>query len=145
MSMDAMRRVKGPTCGVKLEPVPWSAGKRPLMTESKGFLAGWARRMSWKEVAECFQVSWEYVDNSVKAAVFWGLPHRRLKGMESIGVDEMQWRWGHTCQTRVYQIDKGCKRRLWIGPDRTAKTLFPFFCLAARCQVTVCLQRPVAA
>lgn len=27
----------------------------------------------------------------------------------------------------VYQIDEGCKRLLWIGPDRTAKTLLRFF------------------
>ena len=39
----------------------------------------------------------------------------------------MQWKWGHKYQTLVYQIDKGCKRLLWIGPDRTAKTLLRFF------------------
>ena len=27
----------------------------------------------------------------------------------------------------VYQLDEGCKRLLWIGPDRTAKTLLRFF------------------
>ena len=27
----------------------------------------------------------------------------------------------------VYQIDEGRKRLLWIGPDRTAKTLLRFF------------------
>ena len=63
-----MRRVNCPTCGVKVERVPWSEGKSPLTTEYKWFLAGWARRMSWKEVSECFQVSWDHVYNSVKHA-----------------------------------------------------------------------------
>ena len=76
-----MRRVNCPSCGVKVERVPWSEGKSPLTTEYKWFLAGWARRMSWKEVAECFQVSWDHVYNSVKHAVFWGLSHRRRDGI----------------------------------------------------------------
>lgn len=122
-----MRRVNCSSCGVKVERVPWAAGKSPLTTEYQWFLAGWARRMSWKEVAESFHVSWDHVFNSVKHAVSWGLSHRSLAGIKSIGVDEVQWKRGHKYQTLVYQIDEGCKRLLWIGPDRTAKTLLRFF------------------
>jgi len=123
----AMRRVNCPTCGVRVEQVPWAEGKSPLTTEYKWFLAGWARRMSWKEVSLCFQVSWDHVYNSVKHAVSWGLSHRNLEEIESIGVDEVQWQRGHKYQTLVYQIDADCRRLLWIGPDRTAKTLLRFF------------------
>jgi transposase len=123
----AMRRVNCSACGVKVERVPWSDGKSSLTIEYKWFLAGWARRMSWKEVAESFNVSWDHVYNAVKHAVSWGLLHRSLEGIESIGVDEVQWNHGHKYQTVVYQIDEGCKRLLWVGPDRTAKTLLRFF------------------
>lgn len=122
-----MRRVNCPQCGVKVEQVPWSDGKTPLTREYQWFLAGWARRMSWKEVADCFQVSWDHVFKSVKHAVSWGKSHRSLEGILSIGVDEVQWSRGHKYQTLVYQIDEGCKRLLWIGPDRKAKTLLRFF------------------
>ena len=83
--------------------------------------------MSWKEVAEAFCVTWDHVYVSVKHAVTWGKVHRDLCNIESIGVDEVQWQRGHKYQTLVYQIDSSCKRLLWIGPDRTAKTLFRFF------------------
>ena len=122
-----MRRVDCPTCGVKVERVPWAEGKSRLTTEYKWFLAGWARRMSWDEVSACFQVSWDHVYKSVKYAVSWGMSHRDLSGIESIGIDEVQWKRGHKYQTLVYQIDAGSKRLLWIGPDRTAKTLLRFF------------------
>jgi transposase len=122
-----MRRVNCPTCGVKVERVPWAEGKSRLTIEYQWFLAGWARRMSWKEVAECFAVSWDHVYNAVKHAVSWGLEHRSLEDIESIGVDEVQWKRGHKYQTLVYQIDEGAKRLLWIGPDRTMKTLLRFF------------------
>jgi transposase len=122
-----MRRVACPDCGVKTERVPWAEGKSPVTTEYQWFLARWARRMSWKEVAEAFGVSWDWVYNSVKHAVSWGLAHRDLDDIESIGVDEVQWKKGHKYQTVVYQIDEGQKRLLWIGADRTAKTLLRFF------------------
>jgi transposase len=78
-------------------------------------------------VGVSFRVSWDHVYNSVKHAVSWGLSHRSLDDIESIGVDEIQWQKGHKYQTVVYQIDEGRKRLLWVGPDRTAKTLLRFF------------------
>ena len=122
-----MRRVNCPDCGVRVEQVPWGDGKSPVTHELKWFLAKWAKRMSWKEVASAFRVSWDCVFESVKHAVSWGLSHRDLEGIESIGIDEVQWHRGHKYQTLVYQIDEGRKRLLWIGPDRTAKTLLRFF------------------
>ena len=122
-----MRRVECPTCGVKVERVPWAEGKNRLTTAYQWFLAGWAKRMSWTDVATSFHVSWDHVFDSVKHAVSWGLSHRNLDGIRSIGIDEVQWKRGHKYQTLVYQIDEGQKRLLWLGPDRTAKTLLRFF------------------
>ncbi len=122
-----MRRVNCPDCGVRVEQVPLGDGKSPVTHELKWFLAKWAKLMSWKEVASAFRVSWDCVFESVKHAVSWGLSHRDLEGIESIGIDEVQWHRGHKYQTLVYQIDEGRKRLLWIGPDRTAKTLLRFF------------------
>lgn len=123
----AMRRVACPTCGVKVERVPWADGKSSITTSYQWFLARWAKRMCWKDVAAAFHVSWESVYGAVKQAVSWGLAHRDLEHIESIGIDEVQWRRGHKYQTVVYQLDEGRKRLLWIGPDRTAKTLLRFF------------------
>lgn len=119
----AMRRVDCPTCGVVVERVPWASGKSRLTTAYQWFLAGWARRLSWKEVASVFHTSWEHVRDAVRYAVAWGLVHRDLSGAAAIGVDEIQWRRGHHYLTLVYQIDAGCKRLLWIGRQRTEDCL----------------------
>ena len=123
----AMRRVECPTCGVRVEQVPWCDGKNQLTTTYRWFLAGWAKRLSWKGVAEAFGTTWQNVFRSVKHTVSWGLDHRNLEGVAAIGVDEVQWQKGHKYLTLVYQIDSGCKRLLWIGQDRTAKTFLRFF------------------
>lgn len=123
----AMRRVECPECGVKVEKVPWCDGKNQLTTTYRWFLAGWARRVSWQEVANIFHTTWQNVFRSVNHAVSWGLAHRDLDGIEAIGVDEIQWQRGHKYLTLVYQTEEGCRRLLWVGKDRTAKTLLRFF------------------
>lgn len=123
----ALRRVDCPICGVKVESIPWAQGKSPLTTTYVWFLARWARRLSWKEVAEIFHTSWDSVVRSVKMAVAWGLEHRDLEGISAIGIDEIGRGRGQSYVTLVYQIDAGVRRLLWVGKKRTAKTLLGFF------------------
>ncbi len=122
----APRRVQCVEHGIVVEHIPWSDGKRPLTTAMMGFLARWARRLSWRETATVFQTSWESVYRSVEWFVEWGLAHRQLCGVESIGVDEIHWGHGKRADnflTVIYQIDAGCRRLLWIGKRRSEKTL----------------------
>ena len=122
----APRRVQCAEHGVVVEHIPWSDGKRPITLAMMGFLASWARRLSWLETAQVFQVSWEAVYRSVGWCVEWGLEHRKLEGIEAIGVDEIHWGHGLKADnflTLIYQIDAGCKRLLWIGKRRSEKTL----------------------
>jgi len=129
----ALRRVDCPKCGVKVERVPWAQGKSRVTTTYAWFLAGWAKRLSWKEVAKVFQTSWDTVVRSVKMAVAWGLEHRNLSGIRAIGVDEIAWGPGQNkYATLVYQIDAGAKRLLWIGRERTEKTLRRFFAMLGK-------------
>ena len=74
-----------------------------------------------------FRSTWNQVFSSVEMAVSWGREHQNLEGIEAIGVDEMAWQRGHRYLTLVYQIDAGCRRLLWIGQERKAKTLLRFF------------------
>lgn len=123
----SMRRVDCPDCGIVVENVPWANGKHHMTKSYSWYLAMWARRLSWKEVSECFKTSWYQVFRSVEMAVRWGLSNRNLTGILSIGVDEVLWHKGHKYLTVVYQIDNHCKRLLWVGKDRTVKTLLRFF------------------
>ncbi len=120
------RRVECPEHGVGVEYIPWSQGKRPVTTAMMGFLARWARRLSWRETAQVFHTSWEAVYHSVQWFVKWGLAHRNLEGIESLGVDEIHWGKGKRADqflTVIYQIDSQCRRLLWVGRQRTQTTL----------------------
>lgn len=123
----APRRVQCPECGVKVERLPWATGKHQLTDTYAWFLARWARRLSWKEVAEVFCTSWDSVFRAVEMAVLWGREHMSLDGVHAIGIDEIAWQRGHKYLTLVYQIDPHNKRLLWIGEHRKIKTLLRFF------------------
>ena len=123
----AMRRVNCPDCGVKVERVPWGDGKCRLTNTYKWYLARWAKRLSWLEVACVFRTSWDSVRRAVRHAVFWGLVHREMKDIEAIGVDEVQWQRGPQFLTLVYQIDEGRKRLLYVARGRTEDSLRGFF------------------
>lgn len=123
----APRRVDCPDCGVVVERVPWAEGKCRQTKSYRWFLARWAQRLSWQEVAEVFHTSWDTVYRAVRSAVMWGMVHREVKDVVAIGVDEIQWKRGHHYLTLVYQIDGRVRRLLWAGCKRTEKTLEGFF------------------
>jgi transposase len=122
-----MRRVDCADCGVTVEQVPWADGQHQLTTTYMWFLARWAKRLSWQEVATVFRTSWDQVFRSVAMAVAWGRDHVDLTGIRAIGIDEIHWQHGPRFLTLVYQIDATRKRLLWIGQHRRAKTLLGFF------------------
>jgi transposase len=122
----APRRVECAQHGIRVEHIPWSDGKRPVTCTMMGFLAQWARRLSWRETARSFHTSWEAVYRSVEWFVEWGLAHRQLQGVASIGVDEIHWGRGKRADnflTVIYQIDAHCRRLLWLGRRRSQATL----------------------
>lgn len=136
--MYAMRRVNCSHCQrVCIEKVPWSVGgKSPLTTAFAHQMASFCKMLSCKEVAHRFGVSWDTVAQSVEWMVTWGLKHRSLEGITSIGVDEIQYSKGHKYLTLVYQIDSHAKRLLWIGKERTQESFAEFFTMLGtdRCQ-----------
>jgi transposase len=122
----APRRVECSEHGVVVEHIPWSEGKRPVSISMMCFLSRWARRLSWRETARAFQTSWECVYRSVEWFVQWGLAHRQLANVRSIGVDELHWgksKRADNFLTVIYQIDGHCRRLLWVGKRRTQVTL----------------------
>lgn len=120
-------RVNCRHCGVKVEAVPWCEGKHQLIKAYQIFLARWARKLSWKEVADTFQTSWDSVFRSVRHVVEYGLKHRDLTGIKAIGVNEVHYKKGQNYITVVYQLDQGCKRLLYIAKKRAIKSFMGFF------------------
>ncbi len=77
-----LRRVDCPDCGVKVEQIPWAKGKSPITHSFGFFLSQWAKRLSWKEVADTFHVHWNTVYQVVSAVVdYMDFRHESLTGL----------------------------------------------------------------
>jgi transposase len=130
-----MRRVECRVCdAIVTETVPWAVGKETTTKTFQWFIAAWAKRLSWKEVATTFGTTWNTVLAAVKNAVEWGQANADYSGVKAIGVDEIKYQKGTKLEglgprylTLVYQIDQHRKRLLWIGRDRKEQTLQTFF------------------
>ena len=125
----APRRIDCRACGVKVERLPWCdpASKSPMTTALMVFLARWARRLSWWQVATMFGVSWESVYRAVEQVVAYGLKHRDLSGIEAIGVDEVSYAKRYKFLTLTYQLNGPNRRLLHISEGRGVKGLLRFF------------------
>lgn len=122
-----VRRVECQMCRVHAEYLPWAEGKQRTCNVYRQFLARWARRLSWSEVAEIFGTSWGVIYRAVRWMVAWGLEHRSLADVTAIGVDEIAVWKGHRYMTVVYQIDAHCRGLLWVDRDRNEGVLNRFF------------------
>src|ERR1700674_402386 len=122
----APRRLECRRCGIHVEHLPWALGKRPVTVSFAWFLASWAKLLSWREVSQRFQTSWESVFRSVEMAVIWGRARMDLTGISALGVDEIYWKKGKFL-TLVYQINHGMKRLLFVVENRQEKSLRQFF------------------
>lgn len=47
--------------------------------------------MSWSDVADASQTSWDTVSRAVEAAIEWGMRHVDMTTITAIGVDEIHW------------------------------------------------------
>jgi len=119
-------RIRCVVCGaVKVEAIPWAAGKSPIAVPLVVVLATWARLLAWDVVAHLFGVSWSTVRGAVGKAVEHGLTHRDDSGVRFLGIDEISRKKGHVYHTQVYDLQG--KRLLWSAEGRSKDTLDRFF------------------
>lgn len=118
-------RVACRTCGVRVESIPWSAGKSPIAVPLMVVLATWSRILAWDVVAKLFGVSWQTVVDAVDAAVEYGRTVERYAGVTHIGIDEISRKKGHVYHTNVYDLTT--RRLIWSEEGRGKDTIEAFF------------------
>jgi transposase len=119
------RRVNCPTCGIRVEEIPWSLGKSSLSLPLIDTLQLLAKHLSFNDVARLLSVSWNTVRAAVKRAVEFGIAMRKVVDVLYIGIDEIASRKGHTYVTMLYDLSE--KRLLAMAPGRDEISLYKCF------------------
>ncbi len=120
-----LRRLRCPSCGIGLEPVPWA---RPGAAHTRDFedVVAWlAQQMAKTPIAGLLRIAWDSVGQIVQRVAAEHLDETRLAGLVAIGVDEISYRRGQRYLTSV--VDHQTGAIVWCSPGRNAVTLQAFF------------------
>lgn len=118
-------RVACPRCGIRVERVPWAPRFSRVTTALAKAVALLAKKLSWKEVAEHFQLNWKTVAKIIRWVVSEGLKLRQLQPLHILGIDEVSRKKGHTYFTLFYDLERG--GLLWVSEGRTEGAVDLFF------------------
>lgn len=121
----APRRVDCPSCGVRVELVPWARPGSRFTRPFEEMTAYLAQITNKTEVSRMMGISWRTVGNIVERVVAEKLDPTRLDGLKRIGVDEFSYRKRHRYITTVVDHDR--RRIVWAAEGKSSETLDAFF------------------
>ncbi len=121
----APRRVECPSCGVRVELVPWARHESRFTKPFEEMTAYLAQITNKTEVSRMMGISWRTVGNIVERVVAEKLDPDRLDGLKRIGVDEFSYRKRHRYITTV--VDHDTRRIVWAAEGKSSETLDAFF------------------
>ncbi len=118
-------RVDCPTCGPKVEALPWLDRYERMTKRLIDSVARLCRVLPIKHVAEYLGLHWSTVKRIDKAYLDRALGPVDVSGVEVIAMDEFAIQKGHRYATII--VDPRTKRVLWVGRGRGREDVRPFF------------------
>lgn len=122
-----LRRVRCPSCGVRVEAVPWAAAGSGFTLPFEAHTAYLAQRCDRTTVTSIMRIAWRSVGAIIRRVVERHDLERgdRLDGLRFIGIDELSYRRHHEYVTVV--VDHERSEVVWAAPGKNAETLTAFF------------------
>ncbi|HXX39150.1 MAG TPA: ISL3 family transposase [bacterium] len=118
-------RVACPTCGPKLESLPWLSPWDRVTKRLAENVVRLCRVLPVKQVAEFYGLDWDTVKHLDVAALAEQLLPVDLSRVTVIAMDEFAVRKGHRYATVVLEPHR--KRILWVGNGHSRDAVHPFF------------------
>lgn len=119
------RRVDCPRCGVKVEKIPWAETSAWFTRPFEDHVGYLAQRCDKTAVSSMMRIAWDTVGTIIQRVVARHQKRDPLKGLTTIGVDELSYRRHHEYITVVVDHDRACI--VWAKPGKNADTLKAFF------------------
>ena len=118
-------RVACPTCGPKVEALPWLSPWARVTQRLAESVVQLCRVLPVQHVAAFYGLTWDTVKTLDAAALAKQLLPVDLSAVTVIAMDEIALRKGHRYATVV--VEPSRKRVLWVGTGRSREDVQPFF------------------
>ena len=119
------RRVHCPTCGPKLEQLPWLDKYARVTSRLANSIFRLCKVLPVKHVADLYGLNWKTVKTIDKRHLARSLGPVDLRDVEVLAMDEFALHKGHRYATIV--VEPYTKRVLWVGKGNSRVGIRPFF------------------
>ena len=119
------REIRCPTHGRHIEEVPWAAPSARVSYRFEYLLLTYCRWMSQRVAARLLGLAPSTVSDPLHRLIARRRTGHRIRGLTTLGIDEVSYARGHTYATVVYDLERSCV--VWVGQGKARETIDTFF------------------
>lgn len=119
------REIHCPTHGRGLEVIPWADAYARVTYRYEYLMLRYSQLMTQKAAAELLRVSPSTLSDQLHRSIDSIRSGHRIRGLKTIGIDEISYCKGHKYATLVYDLDRSVV--VWVGKGKGRKTIDEFF------------------
>jgi len=121
----APKEIECPTHGILQEEIPWAAAYERVTYRLEFRICALTQRMTQKAAAEIVGIAPSTFSNILHRVIERVRNGHKIRGLVTIGVDEISYKKGRKYATIVYDLDRS--QVVWIGRGKGRKTIDSFF------------------
>jgi transposase len=121
----APKEINCPTHGRVQESIPWADEYARVTYRFEFVMLTYSQLMTQKAAAQLLHIPKSTLSDILHRTIKRVRDGHRIRGLKSIGVDEVSYKKGHKYITVVYDLDRSCV--LWVGEGKKRETIDSFF------------------
>ena len=119
------REIRCRTHGQVVEEIPWSAPSSRVTYRFEYAMLWMCSDMTQKTAADLLDIASSTLSDLLHRAIKRGREGHKIRGVKTVGIDEISYAKGHKYATVVYDLDRSCV--VWIGAGKGRETIDRFF------------------
>lgn len=121
----APREIRCPSHGRIEEMIPWAEREARITLRYEYVMLRYCQMMTQKAAAGLLQVASSTLSDQLHRSIARRRQGHRIRGLRTLGIDEVSYCKGHRYATLVYDLDRSVV--VWIGRGRGRATIDAFF------------------
>lgn len=121
----APKEIDCPTHGRIQEDIPWAAVRARVTYRLEYRICAFSQIMTQKAAAEILKLPSSTISDILHRLITRTRAGHKIRGLITLGVDEISYRKGKKYATIVYDLDRSCV--VWIGKGKGRATIDQFF------------------
>jgi transposase len=119
------KEIECPTHGRVQEEIPWAAAYSRVTYRLEYRICALCQIMTQKAAAEILKMATSTLSDLLHRVITRTREGHRIRGLTTVGVDEISYCKGRKFATIVYDLDRSCV--LWVGQGKGRETIDRFF------------------